>query len=135
MIYKVVTASFILAGLCACNQESNRIQKPNVLFIMMDDLGYGHLGINNDTLETGDFDPFYRRLEDSLQGYSMDKALEFTKRATHHLQCVCTFKAGDSHRDHANEIRGLHKWWPEPGTGNTPGSEFQRTGLSNGTYW
>ncbi len=65
----------------ACKVPNSPAEKPNVLFIMMDDLGYGHLGINNDTLEISDFDPFYKHLEDSLQGYSMDKAIEFTFRA------------------------------------------------------
>ncbi|MGC9344487.1 MAG: sulfatase-like hydrolase/transferase [Bacteroidales bacterium] len=61
--------------------EKSTMEKPNVLFILMDDLGYGHLGINNDTLEISDFDPFFVYLVDSLQGYSLEKALEFTKRA------------------------------------------------------
>jgi uncharacterized sulfatase len=65
----------------SCNSPSKADEKTNVLFILMDDLGYGQFGINNDTLEVSDFDPFYMHLEDSLQGYSMDKALEFTKRA------------------------------------------------------
>ncbi len=68
--------------LCSCNPGTQQPQQPNVLFILMDDLGYGHFGPNNDTLEVADYDPFYKHLEDSLQGYSMDKALEFTRRAT-----------------------------------------------------
>jgi len=62
---------------CSTKKEN----KPNLLFIMMDDLGYGHFGINNDTLKVSDFDPFYVYLVDSLEGYSLDKALEFTRRA------------------------------------------------------
>ena len=81
MKHLILLFSFTALLMTACNQEPDSTQKPNVLFILMDDLGYGQLGINNDTLETEDFDPFYRHLEDSLQGYSMDKALEFTKRA------------------------------------------------------
>ena len=48
---------------------------------MMDDLGYGQFGVYNDTLKTSDFDPFYVYLVDSLEGYSLDKALHFTKTA------------------------------------------------------
>ncbi|MFC2111739.1 sulfatase [Bacteroidota bacterium] len=70
-----------LLCLTTCNRPSAIVKKPNVLFIMMDDLGYGQFGIYNDTLKTSDFDPFYVHLVDSLEGYSLDKALEFTKRA------------------------------------------------------
>ena len=48
----------------------------------MDDLGYGQFGVCNDTLKTADFDPFFVYLVDSLQGYSLEKALEFSKLST-----------------------------------------------------
>ena len=73
-----IVAFGIWFSLIACSRHDER---PNVIFIMMDDLGYGQLGVNNDTLETSDFDPFYVHLVDSLEGYSLDKALEFTKLA------------------------------------------------------
>ena len=55
--------------------------KPNILFIMMDDLGYGQLGIYNDTLETSDFPPLFVQFVDSTQGYSQKHALEFSRTA------------------------------------------------------
>ena len=64
--YKILLCTLPLF-LFSC-QKSN-VEKPNVLFIMMDDLGYGQLGINNDTLKTSDFDPFYVQLEERYQGY------------------------------------------------------------------
>lgn len=48
----------------------------------MDDLGYGHLGIHNDTMAVSDFDPYFVSLVDSLQGYSLEKSIEFTRRST-----------------------------------------------------
>ncbi len=72
------------------NQNKNNLKKdtikspgirPNILFILMDDLGYGQIGFYNDTITTKDFNPFYVHLVDSLEGYSLDKALEFSKIA------------------------------------------------------
>ncbi len=79
---KISSMIFLLTvSLFLFSCQDSTVERPNVLFIMMDDLGYSHLGINNDTLEISDFDPFFVNLEDSLQGYPLEKALEFTKRA------------------------------------------------------
>jgi uncharacterized sulfatase len=67
--------------LLSCSRSQEPRDKPNILFIMMDDLGVGQFGVYNDTLEIGDFDPFFVHLTDSLQGYSLDSSLAFTKRA------------------------------------------------------
>lgn len=48
---------------------------------MMDDLGYGQFGINNDTLSTKSFDPYFVELVKQHQDYTPDRALEFSKRA------------------------------------------------------
>ncbi|GAA3598149.1 sulfatase-like hydrolase/transferase [Flavivirga amylovorans] len=63
----------------SCTKSEEK--KPNILFIMMDDLGYGQFGIYNDTITTADFDSYFVKLVDSLQGYSLDKSLEFSKTA------------------------------------------------------
>ncbi len=62
----------------ACQKEPGQA---NILFILMDDLGYGQFGLNNDTISVDDFNPFFMHLVDSLQGYSKEKALEFSKTA------------------------------------------------------
>lgn len=56
-------------------------EKTNILFVLMDDLGHGHFGMYNDTISVDDFDPFFVTLVDSLQGYSKEKSLEFSRRA------------------------------------------------------
>lgn len=58
-----------------------QIKKPNIVFILMDDLGYGQFGPNNDKLKVSDFDPYFVHLVDSLQGYSKEKSIDFTKFA------------------------------------------------------
>lgn len=72
----LLPAIFIIPSCC-----NNHPPKPNILFVMMDDLGYGQFGIYNDTITTDDFNPYFKHLVDSLQGYSFDKALEFSKSA------------------------------------------------------
>ncbi len=79
---RLIKFIFFIAVVLLFSCQKKEMKQPNVLFIMMDDLGYGHLGINNDTLKISDFDPFFKNLEDSLQGYSMEKALEFSKIAS-----------------------------------------------------
>lgn len=59
-----------------------QVQKPNIIFVMMDDLGYGQLGLYNDTINTSDFDPFFVQLVNRYQGYSLDTALAFSKKAS-----------------------------------------------------
>jgi len=74
---KILFPAFLII-LAGCNKP---VPKPNILFVMMDDLGYGQFGIYNDTITTKDFDPFFVHLVDSLQGYSLDSALAYSKKA------------------------------------------------------
>lgn len=54
---------------------------PNILFIMMDDLGYGQFGVNNDTLAVRDFDPYFVSLVNERQDYSPEEALSLSQLA------------------------------------------------------
>jgi len=72
---------FCLLGCKTEKIENSDEQKPNVIFVLMDDMGYGQFGVHNDTLKTSDFDPFFVHLVDSLQQYSLDESLEFSKTA------------------------------------------------------
>lgn len=78
-----VLVILLLLSLCfvGCTNGKEKEQKPNVLFVLMDDLGYGQFGVHNDTLKTSDFDPYFVHLVDSLQHYSLDESLEFSKTA------------------------------------------------------
>ncbi len=57
------------------------ITPPNVIFIMMDDLGYGQFGLHNENLVTGDFDPFFVSLVNENEGYDPKQALDFSNIA------------------------------------------------------
>ena len=83
---KVFKYLFLLVIIYGCSEPKEK--KPNVLFILMDDLGYGQFGINNDTITTGNFDPYFVHLVDSMQGYSIDKSLEFSKTAIPELSTL-----------------------------------------------
>ena len=54
---------------------------PNLLFIMMDDLGYGQFSIYDDSLTTSSFDPYFVDLVHAHQDYTPEEALAFSKRA------------------------------------------------------
>lgn len=72
---------FIIVVGCNKQPQEKKINQPNVIFILMDDLGYGQFGVFNDTLTIDDYNPFFVKLVDSLQGYSLDKSLAFSKMA------------------------------------------------------
>ncbi|NME72900.1 sulfatase-like hydrolase/transferase [Flammeovirga aprica] len=79
MNYKTIPILLLSLTLLTNNLFSQ--EKPNIIFILMDDLGYGHFAVNNDTLEVEDFDPYFVELVDKLEGYSKEDALAFSKRA------------------------------------------------------
>ncbi|MEM9718468.1 MAG: sulfatase-like hydrolase/transferase [Bacteroidota bacterium] len=83
---KEILLLLLICGLSSCGKETE--PKPNILFIMMDDLGYGQLGVNNDTLSPTDFDPFFIHLVDSLQGYLPQTALEYSRQAVPSLTAL-----------------------------------------------
>lgn len=64
---------------------SNAAERPNLLFIMMDDLGYGHCAFNNDELTVEMFDPYFKELVAQQQDYTPDQALDLSKRAMPNL--------------------------------------------------
>lgn len=55
--------------------------RPNLLFIMMDDLGVGHCQFDNDDLTVEQFDPYFKELVAKRQDYTPEQALSFSKRA------------------------------------------------------
>jgi len=75
---KLVWIPILFALGCSQPPKTN---PPNILFVMMDDLGYGQFGMHNDTLSTHGLDPFFVYLVDSLEGYSPSQSIEFSKRA------------------------------------------------------
>jgi uncharacterized sulfatase len=87
------TGIALLSGGCIKTEE----QKPNILFILLDDLGYGHVGFHNDTLGFQDLDPDFIRTmlnqqddsdkrvnhhpNNNIEVYSPDSAIALSKRA------------------------------------------------------
>lgn len=81
LLAKLLLLVFCLVGCKTEKVEHVEARKPNVIFVLMDDMGYGQFGVHNDTLKTSDFDPYFVQLVDSLQKYSLDESLEFSKTA------------------------------------------------------
>jgi uncharacterized sulfatase len=98
--FLVSTSIVILMGAC----HSHEVNKPNLIFILMDDLGYGHVSFHNDTLTTRDLDPDFIRTmlnqpDDSekyvdhhpnnrIELYSPDSAIALSRRAMPTLQSI-----------------------------------------------
>ena len=70
----------LLWTLVSCNETTPSTQ-PNVIFILMDDLGYGQSGFYNQKLKVADFDSYFTELVNKNQGYELKKALDFSKQA------------------------------------------------------
>ncbi|MCG8309044.1 MAG: sulfatase-like hydrolase/transferase [Cytophagales bacterium] len=70
-------AAALLTGSC----KDKITEPPNIIFIMMDDLGYGQFGIHNKSLTTEEFDPYFVGLVQEHERYNPEQALDFSKRA------------------------------------------------------
>ena len=92
---KLIIPSTLAMMVNSCSSP-DKVQ-PNILFVMMDDLGYGHFAANNDTLNLRDLDPYFVRVVkenkydstkvfnhplDKIERYSPEDAIEFSKKAT-----------------------------------------------------
>ncbi|MEX0322093.1 MAG: sulfatase [Puniceicoccaceae bacterium] len=69
----------LLCAFLSCSVVAD--SRPNLIFIMMDDLGYGQCAFNNDELTIEDFDPYFSQLVAERQGYPPEQALEFSLQA------------------------------------------------------
>ena len=76
---RILIPIIIVVVLIGCKEKTP--QKPNIIFIMMDDLGYGQFGLHNEQLTTSEFDPYFVSLVREKQGYDLGQALEFSKIA------------------------------------------------------
>lgn len=72
---------FVASLLLSFASRTQADERPNILFVMMDDLGYGHCSFNNGDLTVEAFDPYFVELVEQRQGYPPEQALEFSKRA------------------------------------------------------
>ena len=75
----ILIASIVMLNVKVFSQKQRKKLQPNIIFIMMDDLGFGQWGVHNDTLTTNSFDPYFVSLEKGK--YSLEKSIEFSKRA------------------------------------------------------
>ena len=56
--------------------------KPNVIFIMLDDFGYSQIGYNSEQISEEDYDPLFLEFTLEKGNYAPEKALEFSRKAT-----------------------------------------------------
>ena len=75
---QILSSTILFLGLAGMTNAADR---PNLLFIMMDDLGYGHCEFHNGALTVEAFDPYFKELVAQRQDYSPEQALEFSRRA------------------------------------------------------
>lgn len=75
---------FIFCGLlfsCAGNQNTE-VEKPNVVFVMLDDFGYAQVAFNSLDINEKDFDSLFVAYALENGDYSPAQALAFSQRAT-----------------------------------------------------
>jgi len=60
-------------------------QRPNFLFIMLDDIGVGQCQFSNKEVTVEQMDPYFKELVAQKQDYTPEQALDYSKRAMPHL--------------------------------------------------
>ncbi|VGO17438.1 Arylsulfatase [Pontiella desulfatans] len=73
VLLSMIVASASLSALAA--------NRPNLLFIMVDDLGYGHCQWHNENLTVDQFEPYFKERVAQTQEYTPEQALELSKKA------------------------------------------------------
>lgn len=73
---RILFSALLTATLSAFSAE-----RPNLLFIMVDDLGYGHCQFHNDDLTVEQMEPFFKERVAQTQEYTPEQALELSKKA------------------------------------------------------
>lgn len=69
--------------LSSCSlMKSNESEKPNIIFIMLDDFGYSQIAYNSEEITADDYDPLFLEFVLEKGDYSPRQALEFSIRAT-----------------------------------------------------
>lgn len=63
-------------------EEKNKMDKPNVIFILLDDFGYSQIAYNSEGISAGDYDPLFLKYTLETGDYSPEQALEFSRKAT-----------------------------------------------------
>lgn len=75
--------AFILVFLASCGIRENKVsEKPNVIFIMLDDFGYSQIAYNSEQISSDDYDPLFLKYSLENGDYAPEKALEFSRKAT-----------------------------------------------------
>lgn len=79
-IFKLLSIIIILASCDGAKKVKQ--EKPNVIFIMLDDFGYSQIGYNSEQISKEDYDPLFLQYTLENGDYSPEQALEFSRRAT-----------------------------------------------------
>ena len=78
---QVLFISLLFFAACA-GIENETPDKPNVIFIMLDDFGYSQIAYNSEQISSDDYDPLFLEFTLERGDYSPEEALEFSRRAT-----------------------------------------------------
>jgi uncharacterized sulfatase len=77
----VFLVSLLLFTACA-NQDKENRDRPNIIFIMLDDFGYSQIAYNSEQISAEDYDLLFFNFTLENNDYAPDKALEFSRKAT-----------------------------------------------------
>lgn len=84
LIMKIKTTILILIlFIVSCpSSKKEGVEKPNVIFIMLDDFGYSQIACNSEEISEKDYDPLFLQYTLENGDYSPEQALEFSRKAT-----------------------------------------------------
>jgi uncharacterized sulfatase len=82
-ILKQVLLISLLFLVASCAGTGNKTpDKPNVIFIMLDDFGYSQIAYNSEQISVEDYDPLFLEFTLKNGDYNPEEALEFSRKAT-----------------------------------------------------
>ncbi|QBG46629.1 hypothetical protein EGM51_04165 [Verrucomicrobia bacterium S94] len=102
--------SILLFALLTISLPAFPAERPNLLFIMLDDLGVGHCQFYNDDLTVDQFDLYFKERVARTQEYTPEQALEFSKKAMPTLTKLARSGAFFSHAYAASSLCARPVW-------------------------
>ncbi|NQU54567.1 MAG: sulfatase-like hydrolase/transferase [Bacteroidetes bacterium] len=77
------TILILIFFLVSCTfSKKEEFEKPNIIFIMLDDFGYSQIAYNSEQISKEDYDPLFLKYTLENGDYSPEQALDFSRRAT-----------------------------------------------------
>ena len=144
-LHLVLPAFVFFFGLVHCGDNAAAERRPNIIYIMTDDLGYGDLGHGQKTVKTPNLDRMAAegmRFTDHYSGHCLSSfavgALDRTTCGAHRIDGespTISDRDGTHRGTEAETVRLRHRWSREVGFGKCGGGKRSQQRWSSQQQW